>query len=767
MKILNIHITEFGALENRDFTFSESLNIINGANESGKSTLMLFIRFILFGLPKRSRTDTVSDADRALSWKNGLAAGSMTVLCKGKKYRIERQCRISLSGSSKSIKDEMQIIDCETGSALKKGETPEKLFLEGVPYEVFESSCFIGQMRCTSINGDEVGSTIENILSSADENIDVAKVLKKLESSRVTYLHKNQKGGSLYELEAEINDLKHRIDKAYTDKEKIDRIAERTDRYSTELKSYGAERNLLSEKLRALRDVMLLRQYKKLHSDEKQLEDLRAQKKELEKSLGGFIPDENYLTSLRIFQNSLREQEKRVESATNEYISALNRPDTEDNSLIAGARRIDEDGGKEAIMLKVQKLFRKAKSYRSTALIFILLSLIFASGGILMLGKIITAGILFGICAVCAVSSALMFISSIRNKKELDGICDSYGTDYGKLPDYLTSCSDAMKRLKESEYALKEKNQALDREKKLLDDKRKEIISMLDPVCSDDIEDISILENKLAELISQIDEFCKDRKSLQASISSLEDTVSEILKELNATGKSEDEIRLSVPEGLENISESDIKKALDSKKFLDAKIDAINKSLIKDSTEKASLDAVNENPLRLSENLEAKEKEYAAQKAKYNALMLAISSIETASESLRNNITPRIRGLANDSIGKISGNKYTSLGITHELSLSVDAGGFTRPVDALSSGTRDAAYISLRLAILRLLFSVALPPLMMDETFAQLDDKRSSALLDLLTDYCSDGGQCLIFTCHNNEHELADSLGIEHSLIRL
>ena len=57
MIIRSLNITEFGGVKELSLSFSDSLNIIMGNNESGKSTVMLFIVYIFYGLPtKRSGT---------------------------------------------------------------------------------------------------------------------------------------------------------------------------------------------------------------------------------------------------------------------------------------------------------------------------------------------------------------------------------------------------------------------------------------------------------------------------------------------------------------------------------------------------------------------------------------------------------------------------------------------------------------------------------------------------------------------------------------
>ena len=46
----------FGKLEYRSLSFSKGLNIIEAPNESGKSTLLAFLRVMLYGFPPRERS---------------------------------------------------------------------------------------------------------------------------------------------------------------------------------------------------------------------------------------------------------------------------------------------------------------------------------------------------------------------------------------------------------------------------------------------------------------------------------------------------------------------------------------------------------------------------------------------------------------------------------------------------------------------------------------------------------------------------------------
>lgn len=136
MIIKNITVREFGPLENFNCDLAPGMNIIEGANESGKSSLIGFVRFILYGLPSRRSEDSAADRDRALSWKSTAADGSMTVQCAEGEFRIERRATL---GSRENCIDRVKMIDLATGTEVHKGEVPGKVLL-GVPQSVFDST---------------------------------------------------------------------------------------------------------------------------------------------------------------------------------------------------------------------------------------------------------------------------------------------------------------------------------------------------------------------------------------------------------------------------------------------------------------------------------------------------------------------------------------------------------------------------------------------------------------------------------------------------
>src|SRR5262245_53160712 len=86
MKIENIHIDGFGVWNERSWnSLSPRLNVFHGANETGKSTLMGFVRAILFGFEKRG------SSRRYEPLNGGIHGGWLDLEIQSRQIRIERK----------------------------------------------------------------------------------------------------------------------------------------------------------------------------------------------------------------------------------------------------------------------------------------------------------------------------------------------------------------------------------------------------------------------------------------------------------------------------------------------------------------------------------------------------------------------------------------------------------------------------------------------------------------------------------------------------
>src|SRR5215468_9460666 len=85
MRIESIHIDGFGVWNDKSFgPLGPGLNVFYGPNETGKSTLMAFIRAMFFGFEKRG------SAKRYEPLNGGAHGGSLQLLVGDTRVRIER-----------------------------------------------------------------------------------------------------------------------------------------------------------------------------------------------------------------------------------------------------------------------------------------------------------------------------------------------------------------------------------------------------------------------------------------------------------------------------------------------------------------------------------------------------------------------------------------------------------------------------------------------------------------------------------------------------
>ncbi|MBQ7380929.1 MAG: AAA family ATPase, partial [Clostridia bacterium] len=272
MYIRKIYIKEFGALSERELVFSDGINLLEGSNESGKSTILAFIRFMLYGMPRRAAGESVSERERGLSWANGIAEGNMELLSGGKLYRIERKGQLR-GGTRETYTESCKIFDAETGEEIFKGEVPGKLFL-GITGEVFTATACIRQLECTDMNSDEINSSIENLLFAADEEIDTQRVQAKLDDLRRTLLYKNGRGGRLFELEATRSLLENRLESAKQTAETViakEAAVEKLKAFSERSKKQIEE---TEAQLRLYETATTLKRFETLHSYEAQYDAL-------------------------------------------------------------------------------------------------------------------------------------------------------------------------------------------------------------------------------------------------------------------------------------------------------------------------------------------------------------------------------------------------------------------------------------------------------------------------------------------------------------
>jgi uncharacterized protein YhaN len=123
MKIESLHIDGFGVWSDKTWApLAPGLNVFHGANETGKSTLMAFIRSILFGLDRRGQ------ARRYEPLNGGTHGGWLDVTVSGRTVRIERK-------AGKHVRGTVTIYDGDTAG----GDTELETLLAGTTRTLYHN----------------------------------------------------------------------------------------------------------------------------------------------------------------------------------------------------------------------------------------------------------------------------------------------------------------------------------------------------------------------------------------------------------------------------------------------------------------------------------------------------------------------------------------------------------------------------------------------------------------------------------------------------
>ena len=773
MKIINIKIDDFGCLSGKSFDLSPTFNLVMGDNESGKSTLLAFIKFIFYGLPRKNQENS-AERERSLSWNSNTAAGSITLRTDGGDvYTVERRVTRRMGEKRESLSESIRIIDEKTGLEVHKGEIPGELFL-GVPASVFESTCFMRQAGVTNINADDLGSALENILMSADESLDLQRSLSRLDDARKILLHKNGKGGSLYELECDVEDISFRLSGAKADYARILSKTDEVNERHREALEKRRELDRLDDVFSAITKAATVKRFDALHESEKLLKEIENEESELVKSYssdGGFLPDAEYAASLSsalsAYLSASTELEKAEKALDGIKAEKQREESREREKCPLSADEIRSLGGADRICEGIEdELSLSEKKKSSGKALMIAFGVCLGVGiALAVLSFVIPMmPLLFGgigsaaTGAVLAIAGASSLSASEKHREKAEIRLSELTPDTSALGakerisllrNILLSSFERESTLRAIDSKLAMASSACQLRGADLDLATEKAVALMDKWKRPDGDISAALE----KAISEAKTFIERHRAVSVKLMEAKSRTASLKKELD--GINEADLRARVPAAaLEAYESGDENNVIRRRKFCSDALRAMNEKAHEAEKELMRLENETENPARLASMLEETKKKYDAEKLKYDAIILASEALAEAGENIRSSVSPLLRKSAEEYMASLTNGKYTNMGIGGDYSMTAG----TRPVDLLSAGTKDSAYMSLRLALLEVIFKDEKPFLAVDEALAQLDDGRAEAALRLLASYCDGGGQCILFTCHTREEKLMDGI---------
>lgn len=180
MIIKQLNLDHFGKFHDREIRLEQGINIVYGANESGKSTVHSFIQCMFFGTERlRGRGAGKDIYTKYQPWDGGGSyEGRMRLTCQNQNWRLIRNFH----------KDDshLTVIDENNGREIPCREDDISSLIEGMTLSNYRNSVSSGQLSLQPDGQFTTGmqSYMANMAMGAADNVDVGKALNYLKEER-------------------------------------------------------------------------------------------------------------------------------------------------------------------------------------------------------------------------------------------------------------------------------------------------------------------------------------------------------------------------------------------------------------------------------------------------------------------------------------------------------------------------------------------------------------------------------------------------------
>lgn len=740
-------LLNFGKFEDKKIELQDGINLIYGVNEGGKSTITNFIDGIFYGFSRDSLARKVRDElfEKSRPWTSNLYRGYIILNDSEEDYRISRDFD----------KDEVSILNLNTGEDLSNDERnflysripqPGVIFFE-LNRKIYKSSFYLGQ-RLSQLEddaSDELQARINNFSVSEDENLDLTKVIEKMEEDLYNLGTKRRKS-------SEIGRFYDELEKISKNKANFISLKET---YKNSIEDY----KLSKDKLKNLEYKLKGRKLFELETLKAKLKECQTNESngendyklseleraiEINKELGIYSSrlDDLLSTEQENFEVDLDlEEDYKRYKEINREIQVLN-----ENNYSKEMEIISWD-----IKNLEREIFKYFLKFMSSMIIggaVIFISLYFKKYLISILSILFFTYSYFRIVKFRENKDLL---NRLKNKyqdyriksqektlikkefdKEISEILNKYGArDKKELSELFDSkLQENFKNISKNEYTkeLMEKNSLeIEDTKKKIFEHEEDLENIFNKYGVQNIKDLKTLfhykkdDNRISEYKYRIEKLEKENLS------------GELYKE----------------ENIEEIQEK-IDKEKNNILNLEGSLKTLDESLEK-------LRVLDERSCELTEKLEKLE-------YKKELLELSIEKMEDFVKSKRKNTLPLLKKEISQYLSCMTHGKYEEILIDDTFGIRVydkDIEDYV-DLDSLSMGTIDQIYLAFRLSISKIISDKEIP-LVLDSHFDSYDDKRLKESLKMLESQ----QQVLIFTSTNREIEILDKNNMTYNLIKI
>lgn len=292
MKLERIHIERFGAWQNLDLPVdSEGISVYYGPNEAGKSTLMRFVRGVLYGF-RRSRSGRPAEDDGTKPW-----GGALQVRHNQESWMIRR----SGLGDSRGLVTSWPVED-ETGQQVAEpsSDTTELVssLVSDVSESVYENIFAIGLYELQELATLESREVAEHIysLSLGLDGQHLLDLIERVKAERDALLNVETGQGELAERYEQVAQIEEQLEQKTGLRRKHSQLCDEQERWEETIVEFKQRQQGLEHQLHGHEYMEQVHEpWKKVRDLEKKLEQLPS------------LPDfpENGLTDLQSIEEEL------------------------------------------------------------------------------------------------------------------------------------------------------------------------------------------------------------------------------------------------------------------------------------------------------------------------------------------------------------------------------------------------------------------------------------------------------------------------------
>ena len=723
MKLLRMTAT-FGRLEQETLSLTDGLNVLQMPNEAGKSTWAEFLLAMLYGVDtsERVKTGVLPVKTKYQPWSGKPMEGVIELTHAGRRITITRTstARAPLGVFSAVYTDSGLPVEGMTGANC--GE-----MLLGVPKSVYQRSAFVRQAGLGLTADADLEARLSALVTTGDEAISFAAADKRLLAWQNRVRH--NKTGLIPDAERELAT----VDGALT---ALAREHEKNLALRAQLQTLQTQQAACEADLRALRAADVQQKKAQLY-DAKRAAMQAANRENAASAVCARLPREDALLALSQEASALLSMPE-VEPAA----AAPARPNCP--QAFSG---VDE----ERLLDKAQRDMREfdrltAKKHRPAAPLWVLAALLLGLGAASWFIR--HEPLLPAVFALAALACAATAIGNAAHDRKREAelseaqalltLYENHSRD--EFYAYAVQYRDALRAWQAASEAAAAQNAARDAESRLRAERTAALLGSVRMFAE---------AGTLLEAQSAIGSALEAYRAWHTAQQAAQQAKTRYDALAQALGDIPD---LPVPaRDVSGLTNEQAETALARTQALAA---AVQSQL---DQSRGRLEQFG-SEVELSAKKQAFTQKLDLLNERREALTLARQTLEQANAALAERFSPRLVREASDIFSELTGGRYARVQISRQMDMEAgQPDAAMRRSLFLSGGTADELYLSVRLAVCRLLLPED-APIVLDDALAMFDDDRLCLALCLLQREAANR-QILLFTCQSRERRCLSADG--------